>query len=78
MIGFVDDSTGYCNAKTPNDDVSTLFSQMQHDAHLWNTLLWQSGGDLELSKCLYHVCQFYIMTSPTLKYQSLPIPNRAI
>ena len=58
MIGFVDDSTGYCNAKTPNEDVSTLFSKMQHDAHLWNTLLWQSGGDLELSKCLYHVSDY--------------------
>ena len=58
MIGFVDDSAGYCNAKTPNDDIHTLFSQMQHDAHLWNTLLWQSGGDLELSKCLYHVSDY--------------------
>ena len=58
IIGFVNDSTGYCNATSPETKISELFRTMQHDAQLWNNLLWQSGGDLELSKCMYHVSDF--------------------
>ena len=58
IIGFVDDSTGYCNAKSPVETIQQTFQNMQHDAELWNNLLWQSGGDLELSKCLYHVSEY--------------------
>ena len=46
MIGFVDDSTGQVNLFDQNDPPSAevLVQLMQHDAHLWNKLLWASGG----------------------------------
>ena len=31
---------------------------MQHDAQLWNDLLWASGGRLELPKCGYHTIYY--------------------
>ena len=46
MIGFVDDSTGQVNLFDQNDPPSAevLVQLMQHDAQLWNNLLWASGG----------------------------------
>ena len=60
MVGFVDDSTGSCNDFQPNTQIPlpTLFSQMEHDAQLWNNLLYCSGGKLELPKCSFHVLHF--------------------
>ena len=57
MIGFVGDSTGQVNLFHTNipPTAEMLVQLMQHDAHLWNDLLWASGGDLELQKCSYHV-----------------------
>jgi len=65
MVGFVDDSTGQVNAFS--DDVQppiqVLLDRMQHDAQLWNDLLWTSGGALELQKCSYQVMQWKFTTS---------------
>ncbi len=60
MVGFVDDSTGqvndFENPIQPNPAELSAF--MQHDAKLWNDLLWISGGLLELDKCSYHHLHF--------------------
>jgi hypothetical protein len=60
MIGFVDDSSGQVNAfgKHPQPSQDEFISQMKHDGHLWNNILWSSGGDLNLNKCLYHHIQY--------------------
>ena len=60
MVGFVDDSTGTCNDFRPNDQVSLqqLFQRMEHDAQVWNDLLYCSGGKLELTKCSFHMLHF--------------------
>jgi hypothetical protein len=60
IVGFVDDSTGICNDFQPQSQIdhNELSSRMQHDAQLWNDLLWCSGGKLELPKCSYHVLRF--------------------
>ena len=54
LVGFVDDANGNVNGF--RDDVQppaqSLLEKMQHDAQLWNDLLWNSGGGaLELPKC---------------------------
>ena len=57
MIGFVDDTTSQHNQfkmdKQPS--LEDLLQGMQHDAQLWNNLLWSSGGALELPKCFYQI-----------------------
>jgi len=60
MVGFVDDSTGTCNDYQPMGECSleTLAERMQHDAQLWNDLLFCSGGRLELGKCSFHILHF--------------------
>jgi hypothetical protein len=59
MVGFVDDITGTVNDFANNDaTVENLLCRLQHDAQLWNDLLWCSGGMLELSKCSYHFLYF--------------------
>jgi len=60
IVGFVDDCTGTCNDFRPQnqDEVHQLTKKMQHDAQLWNDLLWCSGGKLELPKCSYHLLYF--------------------
>ena len=55
IVGFVDNSAGCCGVSSPDTDIKQVFLSMSHDAQLWNNLLWQSGGDLESSKCLCHV-----------------------
>jgi hypothetical protein len=59
MVGFVDDSTGTVNDFDNNAaTVEDLLGRLQHDAQLWNDLLWCSGGMLELPKCSYHFLYF--------------------
>jgi hypothetical protein len=59
MVGFVDDSTGTVNDFANNAaTVENFLSKLQHDAQLWNDLLWCSGGMLELPKCSYHFLHF--------------------
>jgi len=70
MVGFVDDSTGTCNDFQPTGECSldTLAQRMQHDAQLWNDLLFCSGGRLELGKCSFHVLHF------RFKADGTPVP----
>ena len=58
MVGFVDDAT-CVTAGDPTAPLQDLITRMQHDAQLWNDILWSSGGKLELSKCGYHT-SYYI------------------
>lgn len=60
MVGFVDDSTGTNNDFKPQTQVPLpdLIHQMEHDAQMWNDLLWCSGGKLELPKCSFHTLSF--------------------
>lgn len=59
MVGFVDDCTQRVNQfqATTQPPPETLIRLMQHDAQLWNDLLWASGGALEQSKCSFHLIQ---------------------
>jgi exonuclease III len=57
MIGFVDDSAGQTHQTSPPLAPNKLAAQMIHDAQLWGDLLYASGGDLELSKCAYHLVE---------------------
>jgi exonuclease III len=70
MVGFVDDTKCQTNSffAEPQPSVETVVTKMQHDAQLWSDLLWSSSGDLELSKCSYHVYyyRFSIDGSPVL------------
>lgn len=78
MIGFVDDSTGQVNNFNSNvqPPISRLIAKMQADVHLWNDLLWASGGDLELPKCSYHILHWKFTSngSPTLESGQFGIP----
>ena len=47
IIGFVDDTT-CMTAGDPSKPLIDMLHRMQHDAQLWNGLLWASGGRLEL------------------------------
>jgi hypothetical protein len=60
MVGFVDDSTGTCNDFQPQqqESLQTISQWMEHDAQVWNDLLWCSGGKLELPKCSFHALHF--------------------
>jgi hypothetical protein len=51
MLGFVDDNN--CNINCQPDQEDELCSRAEHDAQLWNDILWASGGALEHSKCTY-------------------------
>jgi len=67
MVGFVDDSTGTCNDFQQKGECSleTPAERMQHDAQLWNDLLFCSGGRLELGKCSFHVLHFQFKADGT-------------
>ena len=69
--GFVDDSNEQVNEFDSNKQPSPtkLIRRMQHDAQLWNDLLWSSGGALELSKCSYHLLHwnFSLSGAPLLQ-----------
>ena len=78
MVGFVDDSTGSYNDFRPSAQatLSTMFKNMEHDAQLWNDLLYCSGGKLELVKCSFHVLHFTFLPNgqpqPTIeKYDDM-------
>jgi endonuclease/exonuclease/phosphatase family metal-dependent hydrolase len=51
MSGFVDDNK--CNINSRPEQEDSLCERAQHDAQLWNDILWGSGGALEHSKCSY-------------------------
>lgn len=69
MVGFVDDCTGTCNdfQYQRQEDTPTIASRMQHDAQIWNDLLWCTGGKLELPKCSFHTLQFTFQPNGTPK-----------
>lgn len=73
MVGFVDDSTGILNDFQPQSESSIpeLCRRMQHDAQLWNNLLFCTGGKLELTKCSFHVLSF------EFRPNGAPIPSIA-
>ena len=60
MVGIVDDSNGSTNDFQPQTQLPlpVMLEQMQEDAQLWNDLLYCSGGQLELTKCSFHVLHF--------------------
>jgi hypothetical protein len=51
MSGFVDDNN--CNINCKPDQEDELCARAEHDAQLWNDILWASGEALEHSKCTY-------------------------
>ena len=59
LIGFIDDCSQCVNdfAVHPQPTAAQLVQLMQHDAQIWNNLLWSSGGKLELPKCLFHLVE---------------------
>ena len=57
IVGFVDDATCITGGD-PNKPIQDLLQRMQHDAQLWNDLLWTSGGKLELPKCGFHAIYY--------------------
>ena len=57
MVGFVDDCAGQTHQTSPTLTSTQLAEQMLYDAQLWGDLLYSSGGDLELSKCAYHLVE---------------------
>jgi hypothetical protein len=60
IVGFVDDSNCQTNAFTsdPQPSLADLAKLAEEDAKLWSSLLWLSGGYLELQKCSYHFIHF--------------------
>ena len=59
MTGFVDDCAQRINQfdADPQPTAPILISIMEKDAQLWNNLLWTSGGQLEPSKCSFHLIE---------------------
>lgn len=76
MAGYVDDSTISIN--TGNQDVPSLLKKAQHDAQLWFDLLWNSGGNLSLSKCSFHFIAYNFDSSgePFFRDHILPYSHR--
>ena len=62
MVGFVDDSTGYCLG-APSESYEDLLEKMEHDAQCWSDLLATSGGALEFNKCIYHLTHYEFHSS---------------
>merc|ERR1712155_12958 len=58
-------------SSNPSATIGDLVKRMQHDAQLWNDLLWTSGGKLELPKCGYHTVYY------TFKPNGTPILHQA-
>jgi hypothetical protein len=60
IVGFVDDSNCQTNDFTadPQPSPAALAKLAEEDAKLWASLLWLSGGYLELPKCSYHFIHF--------------------
>ena len=57
IIGFLDDTT-CMTAGDPSKPLLDMLRRMQHDAQLWNDLLWASGGRLEVPKCSHHTIHY--------------------
>jgi ribonuclease HI len=47
---FVDDTTIFCNSEP-----AALKTELQQNAQQWESILYSSGGALELSKCFYYI-----------------------
>ena len=71
IVGFVDDSTCITSGD-PTKPIEDLLQRMQHDAQLWNDLLWTSGGKLELPKCGFHAIYYKFDTHglPVMVHQT--------
>jgi hypothetical protein len=57
MLGFVDDNNITNNGKEW-ETVSDIIIRTEHDAQLWNGLLRETGGALNLDKCFAQVLAF--------------------
>jgi hypothetical protein len=71
MVGFVDNSNGQTHLFEHHESERTrqsTITQLNDNAQLWADLLGVTGGELELSKCSYHVLawQFNVTGAPTL------------
>jgi hypothetical protein len=55
--GFVDDTSLFTNITQPTDNhnIINLCNQLTKDMTIWNELLEESGGKLELSKCFHYI-----------------------
>lgn len=75
IIGFVDDSNCQTNAFTsdPQPSPASLAKLAEDDAKLWSSLLWLSGGYLELQKCSYHFIHFQFEPDGTPHIQGGPV-----
>eukprot|EP00957_Ditylum_brightwellii_P091960 7002065-Ditylum_brightwellii.AAC.1 len=68
LLGLVNDVTNQVNEFLNNDVTATeLALNMEHNSTLWSTLLWLSGGLLELSKCSHHA-QFFALLNKAERY----------
>lgn len=57
MTGFFDDNTLQILQRA-KESLADMCKRCEHDAQIWHNLLWASGGDLEISKCLYQFLTF--------------------
>jgi hypothetical protein len=71
IVGFVDDSNCQTNDFLADSQPSpaALAKLAEDDAKLWSSLLWLSGGYLELQKCSYHFIHFQFATDGTPSMQ---------
>jgi hypothetical protein len=60
ICGFVDDTNACINEWLPQRDgqIGSVLDKVRQDEQLWNDLLFITGGQLELSKCSYHLLSF--------------------
>ena len=55
---FVDDTSGYSNDPDHTMLIAELVALLQADITHWGRLLWATGGQLELEKCLYYAIEW--------------------
>jgi hypothetical protein len=76
LSGFVDDTNASLNDWQPQHqaDLSTLLTQITHDAQTWNDLLFISGGH-HLSTVVPHLCQWITSSrTPCLRREAYISP----
>jgi hypothetical protein len=75
IVGFVDDSNCQTNDfhADPQPSPAELAHLAENDAKLWSSLLWLSGGYLELPKCSYHFIHFQFAPDGTPSMQGGPV-----
>jgi hypothetical protein len=76
MVGFIDDTSGSMNKCHSNSTPTPegLAQLMNPDAQLWNDLLHNPGGALELLKCSYPM-MYYKFTHSTEPRWPHRLPN---